>query len=340
LLTRKDGKAPLRIWALLGARAGDNDQVLALAQALELPFETKQLEYNSLRRLGPNLLGRSLASLTPASRSLITSEPPPDVTISVGHRSVPVVRALRARSHGRTRSIHIGFPRVSPGEFDLVIATPQYPNPDHPHLLRIPFALTTAATRERQQDPKLESLPSPHRLLIVGGPTSYWHLDREVVRRATATLVEETGRDGGSLMVTTGPRTPENVRTEIAGMVQGSGVPVTLGAPGTSPSYASMLAAADTVFVTADSVAMVSDAIWTGKPVAMLPLAPTIAGRMAGPLFDLARPGRPRYPRDLRHFWRGLSELGLSDVPSRPKVEPEETKRRIIDHVQAVIERL
>jgi hypothetical protein len=29
-----------RIWALLGAHAGDNNQVLALAEELGLPFET------------------------------------------------------------------------------------------------------------------------------------------------------------------------------------------------------------------------------------------------------------------------------------------------------------
>ena len=157
---------PIRIWALLGARAGDNDQVLALAEALELPFEIKQLHYNGLRRLGPKLLGRSFASLSPASSKLIEREPPPDVAISVGHRSVPVVRLLRERSHGRMRSIHIGFPRVSPGVFDLLIATPQYPNPEHPHLLRIPFALTRVATGTRQSGGgELQGLPSPRRLL-------------------------------------------------------------------------------------------------------------------------------------------------------------------------------
>ena len=33
----KSGK-PLRVWALLGPHRGDNNQVLALAEALGLPF--------------------------------------------------------------------------------------------------------------------------------------------------------------------------------------------------------------------------------------------------------------------------------------------------------------
>ena len=51
-LTRKGPGRPLRIWALLGARAGDNDQVLGLAEAIALPFEIKHLAYNRLRVLG------------------------------------------------------------------------------------------------------------------------------------------------------------------------------------------------------------------------------------------------------------------------------------------------
>src|SRR5689334_8427333 len=90
VLTRAKAR-PIKIWALLGARAGDNDQVLALAEAIGLPFETKQLEYNRLRSLGPRILGRSLMSLTAASRRSILAEPPPDLAISAGHRSVAVV---------------------------------------------------------------------------------------------------------------------------------------------------------------------------------------------------------------------------------------------------------
>ena len=340
LKKERDGP-PIRIWALLGARAGDNDQVLALAEALGVPFETKQLHYNGLRRLGPKLLGRSFASLSPASRGLLESEPPPDVTISVGHRSVPVVRLLRKRSHGRMRSIHIGFPRVSPGVFDLLIATPQYPNPDHPHVLRIPFALTRVASGTGPYGGgEMQTLPSPRHLLIIGGPTSYWQLDPNVLRSAAARLIEDARRDGGSLLVTSSPRTPNAAMAQIEKALTDSGVPYAIGGPGKSPSYASMLSEADTILVTADSVAMVSDAIWTGKPLGLLPLAQSPSGKVLGRILDAIRPGRPRYPRDLRFFWLGLSEGGLSEKPSRPSFEPNEWKRRIVERARAVIEGL
>ena len=130
-----------KIWALLGAHQGDNNQVLALAEAIGLPFERKQLTYNRWRHLGPNLLGASFRSLRRSSRAALGGELP-DLTISTGHRSVAPVQLLRERSGGTVRSIHVGYPRISPEKFDLVIATPEYPIHEHPNLLRIPFALT------------------------------------------------------------------------------------------------------------------------------------------------------------------------------------------------------
>jgi hypothetical protein len=41
---------PVRVWVLLGDRAGDNAQVLRLAEALRWPFEAKRIHYNRLNR--------------------------------------------------------------------------------------------------------------------------------------------------------------------------------------------------------------------------------------------------------------------------------------------------
>src|SRR5690348_10438624 len=62
-------KPPLRVWALLGPHRGDNNQVLALAEALGLPFDEKKLTYNALRRLPPTWLGATLASVDRGSRA-------------------------------------------------------------------------------------------------------------------------------------------------------------------------------------------------------------------------------------------------------------------------------
>lgn len=330
----------MRIWALLGARPGDNNQVIALAETLGRPFEIKQLEYNALRRLGPRVLGHSLVSLTKASRESVLAGAPPDLTISAGHRSVPVVRALRRRSSGRTSSIHVGFPRVSPAHFDLVVATPQYPIPDHPNLLRVPYALTRAATADGDpiEGVQLAMYPQPRRLLIVGGPNLYWRIDRPALLGALSAMLDEARDRGGSVLVTTSPRTPDSIHAAIASTLAASTVPTLLAVPGQPPNYRSLLAAADSMRITADSVAMVSDAIWTGKPIALVPVSTTVLGSMAIGIMSRFHPGRRLYPQDLRFFWRALSEAGISDRLAAPRISTNDEMRAILERVRRVLD--
>jgi len=309
-----------RIWALLGPHRGDNNQVIALAEALGLPFEAVTMRYNRWRWLQPRLLGATLRSVSRESRAAIAG-PPPDLTISTGHRSVPVVQAIRRRSGGRTRSVHVGYPRLSPAHFDLVVPTPEYPVPDHPNVLRIPFALSRARAAGQLDESNsafLERSPAPRRLLILGGPTLYWCLDKEDVLEGLSHLLDAAATDGGSILVVGSPRTKSDVLRSVEQALAGSpglGRVVPVEGP---PSYSALLAAADQIFVTADSVAMVSDAILTGQPVGLLPIRPTALGRTYMRLSDRLLPGRRIYPRDLRYFWAELEKCRLVGSLAQP----------------------
>jgi len=310
----------MKVWALLGAHHGDNNQVLALAEGLGLQFERKYLHYNRWRHLGPHLLGSTFLSLTRESRRAAVG-PLPDLTISTGHRSVPVVRALRKRSHGKLRTIHVGYPRISPNHFDLVVTTPEFPIADHQNLLRIPYALTRPPIREAADDPFWSAHPSPRALLIVGGPALYWRLDRAEISNAIAHAIERAAIQGGSVLVVGSPRTPDALLGQLQGQLEEASVPATLVPTRGPPDYRALLAQADTIVVTAESVAMVSEAIATGKPVSLIPVRSTMLGRMMMTLTDMVLPGRRVPPRDLRFFWDLLHENRLVG-PGRSRRRP------------------
>ena len=114
-----------RVWALTGARVGDNAQVMRLAEALGLETQQIPLAYNAARLLPNWLLGASLAALSSSARGAL--QPPwPDLVISCGVRNEPVCRGIRAQSGGRTRYVHVGRPWADLDSFDLVVTTPQY----------------------------------------------------------------------------------------------------------------------------------------------------------------------------------------------------------------------
>jgi hypothetical protein len=307
-----------KIWALLGAHQGDNNQVLALAEAMALPFERKLLNYNRWRHLGPSLLGASFRSLTRSSRAALSGDLP-DLTISTGHRSVAPVQLLRERSGGTVRSIHVGYPRISPEKFELVIATPEYPIHEHPNLLRIPFALTRKAAPEGLDADFWQGHPAPRRLLIIGGPSLYWQLDPEAVWKALTLMVEKTKAKGGSVIVIGSPRTQRHLLAEAERRVRNLAPPASYVPVGGQPSYREVLEQADTITVTADSVAMVSDALATGKPIGLIPIRPTRMGRVVMAAMDRLRPAEPLRPRDLRSFWRVLQHRGFVGTPAEPK---------------------
>jgi mitochondrial fission protein ELM1 len=330
---------PIRVWALLGPHRGDNNQVLALAEALGLPFEEKRLSYNQLRRLQPALLGATFKSVAADARAQLEGEPP-DLTISTGHRSVPVVRALRKRSGGKMRAVHLGFPRISPRYFDLVVPTPEYPIADAPNVLRIPFALSPYGAREAEQGDRdlLETFPRPRRLLLIGGPTLYWELPDRRVMRAVRRLLRSAGWDGGSVLAVGSPRTPPELLAAVRDELDRSSAPSLFAPLEGPPSYAALIEAADEVYVTADSVAMVADAVMTRKPVGIVPISKSGLGRGVMAVADRLRPGKRIFPRDLRFFWASLTEHGFGGTVDAPHAsDPPDFTAEIAERVRRLL---
>lgn len=314
-------EAPPRIWTLLGHRRGDNNQVLALAEALKLPFETRTLQYNLLRALEGDYLGATLASVASHARKFL--RPPwPDLIIAIGRRSVPVARYVRAKSGRRTRLVLIGHPRVDPRDFDLVITTPQYPVPKHDNVLLLTLAMAreqAALVPEPSEADWFAELPRPHLLFAIGGPTKYYDLPQASMVDSARRIAARADGCGGTLIVAGSPRTDKSALDEIETLLAGSRHRLVRGS---RPRFQLLLKDADEIFVTADSMSMLSEAIYTGAPVGMVPVELNATGRKwLGEEAGLGR-GEGRR-RDLSRVWRALEEQGLVgsiDDPRSSKV--------------------
>ncbi|TAL06877.1 MAG: nucleoside-diphosphate sugar epimerase [Porticoccaceae bacterium] len=274
-LSRKTSATP-RVWLLEPYRTGEQQQVLALAEALGWPFETKHLHYRTLA-FGTNLLrGSSLRGID-RRRSAALAAPWPDLVISAGMRNEPVGRWIRRQSGGRCRIVHVGRPWADPRRFDLVITTPQYRLPRRANVLhndlplhRVEAArLREAAARWRDA---LAQLPAPRIAVILGGDSGPFTLGAKAARRLADAATALARQRGGSLLITTSPRTADAATRLFAGDL---GVPTHFYAwqPGAADNpYFGYLALADAFVVTADSVSMLSEACATGKPLYLFDL--------------------------------------------------------------------
>jgi mitochondrial fission protein ELM1 len=319
------------LWLLMGSRAGDNNQLLALAEALGFPFEAKRISYNQLRRV--SFLRRGLTIVARRSRGLI--EPPwPDLVIGVGYGSVPVARYIREKSGGRAKLVHIGNPRDNLDDFDLQITTPQYSRSAKPNLLELLFPIGNPARSvqpTKEEKDWLSRLARPRRLVAVGGPARHWQLDHSALAHAIGVL--DCKKPAGSLIVATSARTPEETRQLLAKLVNGPQHAVTED----FPRFAALLRECDEIYVTADSVSMISEAILTGKPTGLIPIERSIRGFLANTLWE--RPlGRHTLP-DFPNFWRLLDKEGLSGTVELPVASQVcDTVSRAADAVRSVID--
>jgi mitochondrial fission protein ELM1 len=299
------------VWALLGQRTGDNNQLLRLAGELGVPFRPIQLRYNPLHLLGPKLMGPSLASLTPKSREQI--RPPwPQLVLGIGYRSVPVALAIRKLSGGKAKLVRLGNPRLDPSYFDLVVTTPQYRLPQRPNVLQLPLGINTAphAKPTREESEWLAKLPRPHRLLLIGGNTFMWSLSPATVARAADRL---SGKPGGGVIAVSSGRSRPAVLDAVAAALKGSDHALVWGR---FPHYPVLIDDADEIYVTADSVAMVSDAIASGKPVGVIEPEQNLPGRV---LYALDSLGLRVPVRDIRRFWAEIEREGLAGTLDEPK---------------------
>lgn len=309
-------EAQPRIWVLLGHRKGDNFQVLALAQGLGLPFETRSLRYNGLRRLDNRLLGRRLASVLPGAARWM--QPPwPDLVIGIGQRSVPVARYIRHISGGKAKLVQLGNPRSDPSIFDLLITLPQYAIGNSDRVVRLPFAMASphaapAATDEEREF--LDALPRPHRLLVIGGPNKHWFIAPEDAGDTARALVERSDQEGGTVIAIGSPRTTPPVLDAVEQAFAGTRHRLVRGSV---PRYVCLLRNADEIHVTADSVSMLSEAVFTGKPVGLIPIRAKPRGKIANAMADLGlrKPPQP----NLRDFWKSLFDNGLVGSPRTPR---------------------
>ena len=297
------------IWLLDAYRAGERGQVRALVDALGWPCETRVLHYRSHVFL-PHVLGQaSLRGIT--ADSATTLRPPwPDLVVSCGVRNEPVCRWICAQSGGHTRYVHVGRPWGSLDSFDLVITTPQYRVPSHPNVLNNILTLHSVtpqrlALAKKEWETAFADLPRPLFAVIAGGNSGPFTLGPKAATRLGEQASRIARAYGGSLLVSTSARTGKAAADALRSAISVPSYFYRWRPTDVANPYVGILAWADRLVVTADSIAMLSEACATGKPVMMFDLGGMRDADDGGER-DF-RLGGVLYGALLRWLWRPLS---------------------------------
>lgn len=298
------------IWVLQTGRTGDNAQARSLANELGWPAEHRNVRFNVLFTVPNILLGRSLISVN-QSKSDSLDGPWPDLVISVGRRTVPIARWIKAQSGGKTKLVQLGRPRADNNYFDLVVSSPQYRVADGPNVLQTSLPIPDVTADLPKDDgaywlEEFNKFPRPWTGVLMGGEKWPFTITPEVAN----SLIGQTSNIDGSLLLTTSPRTPAAATTALQKRL-GKNALVHNWRPNTRNPYQAILAHADRFIVTGDSASMLSEACATGRSVQIfeLPRLPSAQVVLAVGNF-LSSIGLIGPPRDIRILHKGLIKSG------------------------------
>ncbi|MEZ5926766.1 MAG: mitochondrial fission ELM1 family protein [Hyphomicrobiaceae bacterium] len=254
-------------WIITDGKAGMDVQCIGIAHALGARYELKHVTphgiYRTLAPYGPvDPKERFAAPGTPFA------PPFPPLAIATGRASIPYIRALGRRAGLATYRLVLQDPKTRAGIADL-IWVPEHDRRRGPNVIRTltaPHSFTAerlSALRARLPD-WLTALPSPRVGVVLGGKNGVYRFteaDDDRLQRCLHALSEL----GASFLVTPSRRTHKRLIAAVEAATEGSPRVIWDGA-GDNP-YPQMLAGADLLVVTADSVNMTGEACATGKPV-------------------------------------------------------------------------
>jgi mitochondrial fission protein ELM1 len=212
-----------------------------------------------------------LAPWGPADPATRFPEPLPDIAIGSGRTAAPALRTLTKLSGGRTFTVFLHDPLAKRDAFN-VIWTPEHARLEGSNVISTllsPHTLSPAHIAEARAnpDPRIAAVKSPRVAILLGGPSGAYKYEPHDVE-ALAQLAQTAGDQGYGVMVTPSRRTPAALTRIVADRI--ADLPadrrfVWTGA-GRNP-FLHMIANADAIVATADSLNVVGEAAATGAPV-------------------------------------------------------------------------
>jgi mitochondrial fission protein ELM1 len=270
-MTRRPPAKELIVWRLLDGRAGHENQVLGLSEAIRRLQPTRCCDIRIDQRL------RGIRSLLPGRLSIAESLPRPDLLIAAGHGThIPLLR-LQRQFGGR--SIVIMKPSLPMTLFDTCII------PSHDEVKRpANNVIVTEGTVNRIRP--LDRRSTDCGMILVGGPSRHFHWSNELILNQIRAVVESSTLPH---VIATSQRTPLSFRSAL--LESGFDIPVREASEFDADWIASTLSHSESVWVTCDSMSMIFEAITSSAGVGLLELPAASPGRLFRSIERLAQRG-------------------------------------------------
>lgn len=261
-------------WTLTPGAIAFQKQVRGIAEALDIPYTEKKVKRAKPWSLLPNQWhANALKQIAPGFEPL---RPPwPDLLISSGSTTIPYALAIKKANHGKTALIHVQKPTIACRYFDVVVA-PEHDRARGDNVIEVFGAthdvthetLNLAVKRFKQQYPLYQA---PFLSIFIGGSSKKYDFTPQNAALLTNQILDIAKSYPGTLLISGSRRTGHENLTYMAQRFKHYPNIYLYQNVGTNPFHA-MLGLAENIMITDDSVSMISEACFCGKPVYLLRL--------------------------------------------------------------------
>ena len=269
------------IWTITTGENGMVNQSVGLAEASGFRHAQQQVKLRKIFYLLPGHIAAKIGRLhvfRDKSGNLypdLMSGNFPNIIIGCGRRSIAACLAIKTylwRKHRhKVFLVYIHHPRIPLRYFDMIVPSfhdaieGKYVYPTGPSLHRINEKLLAQAKREFS----FKTVSRPLLSVMIGGNNRSYQMTDTVAEFAGGALGKISQKFGITLSFSR--RTPINAKAILLNHLKRLDNIFIWNHKGKNPYFA-MLAHADALLVSAESVSMISEAIFTGKPVYLLQL--------------------------------------------------------------------
>ncbi len=275
-----------KCWLLTDGSAGMLAQARALAETLGFSCVEKKITLSRWFSWQPNAFYASgfkhliLDYALDKKNSDSLELPRPEIVISCGRRAALIAMGMRHQLTTQhpapaTYFIHIQDPQCRPENFDLVIAM-EHDKLQGANVISVRRALHSItpeklAVAREQLNGRFSTYAPPKVAVLLGGSTNKYRLKPQAMKQIISKLEQLLAKTSCSLLITPSRRTGGDNIALLESHFRGHPRIYLYDGKEENP-YLGLLAHADYIITTNDSVNMMSEALATKKPLYILPL--------------------------------------------------------------------
>lgn len=264
-------------WVIANENSGFLSQALGLAESLGIEFTKKTFIRKFPFSILPLsfLLSRSPSQFLTEDSDKMEGEEWPDLLIASGSRCINIARYIREASKKKTYTVYIQDPKISPSNFDMIFSM-YHDKIEGKNVCKTNMALHRVTDSKLEEDAKkyshiFKDMAKPFNAILIGGATKSFKMNKKQCQDLLNKIQKIIQLNNGSTLITSSRRTSEYM-ISLINTHFGSHSRVYIAKPGEDNTYFAILALSDKIFVTNDSVSMISEACATGKEVYLIEL--------------------------------------------------------------------